>query len=80
MGAEVELPYIEFPEYTAVNMLAPGASSDALSGRFAADSVPLTGTSVSVPSKVDPSMKFAVPLGTPPSPGLAETVAVTVAA
>jgi hypothetical protein len=53
-------------------------SSDALSGRLAADSVALAGTNVSVPSNVDRSMNFTVPLGTPPSPGLAETVAVRV--
>jgi hypothetical protein len=61
-------------------VLAPCASSDALSGRLAADSVALSGTSVSVPSKVEPSMKLIVPLGAPPSPGLAETVAVRVVA
>jgi len=53
-------------------------SSDALSGSLAADFVALAGTNVSVPSKVDPRMKLMVPLGTPPSPGLAETVAVKV--
>jgi hypothetical protein len=91
MGGEVELPYtttggpdtgqhgaIEFPEYTAVNVLAPGASWDALSGRVAADSVALVGSSGRFFSKVDPSMKFTVPLGTPPPPGLADTVTVRV--
>jgi hypothetical protein len=58
--------------------LAPTESCDALSGKLAADSVALVGNSVSVSSKVEPSIKFTVPLGTPPPPGLAETVAVRV--
>jgi hypothetical protein len=65
IGAEVELPYtvtggpdtgqqgaIAFPEYTAVNVLAPGASCDALSGKLAGDSVALVGSSVCCASKV----------------------------
>jgi hypothetical protein len=58
--------------------LAPFASCDALSGKLAVDSVALAGNSVSVPSNVDPSIKFTVPLGTPPSPGLTKAVAVKV--
>src|SRR5208282_5194046 len=73
MGGEVEVPEtgtggpytgqhgaIAFPEYTAVNVLAPGASCDALSGRLAADVLALVGSSVCVASKVDPSMKFTL--------------------
>jgi hypothetical protein len=91
VGGEVALPWtktggpdteqhgaIEFPEYTAVNVLAPGTSRDALSGRVAADSVALAGSSVRFFSKVDPSMNFTVPLGIPPPPGLADTVTVSV--
>ena len=47
---------IEFPEYTAVNVLAPGASCDARSGILAADVVALLGIRVCVASAVDPSM------------------------
>ena len=68
------------PEYTAVNVFAPWVSCDALSGRLAADSVALTGISVCLFSKVDPRMKFTVPLGTPPPPGLATTLTVRVVA
>jgi hypothetical protein len=59
-------------------VFAPTASCDALSGILAEDSTTLVGNNVSVSSKVDPSMKFTVPLGTPPPPGLAETVTVSV--
>ena len=68
------------PEYTAVSVLVPGASSEALSGRLAADSVALVGSSVCVDSKLELSTMFAVPLGTPPPPVLAETVTVRVVA
>ena len=93
IAAEVALPYtgtggpvigqqgaIEFPEYTAVSVLSPGASCDALSGRVATDSVAPAGVSVSFFSTFDPSMKSTVPLGTPPPPGLADTVTVNVVA
>jgi len=93
MGAEVALPYtvtggpdtgqhgaIEFPEYSAVNVLAPSASCDALSGRVAADSVALVGSRGRFFSNLDPSMNSTVPLGTPPPPGLADTVTVRVVA
>ena len=73
-----QLVPIVFPEYTAVNVLAPVASCDALSGILTAVVVAPVGSSVCVDSKVDPSMKFTVPLGAPPPPGLAETVAVRV--
>ena len=65
-----------FPEYTAVNVLAPVASCDALSGILAEVVSTPVGSSVCVDSKVDPSMKFTVPLGAPPPAGLAVTVAV----
>lgn len=39
----------------------------------------LVGISVSVARTVDPSMYFTVPLGTPPPPGMAETVGALVA-
>jgi hypothetical protein len=50
---------IEFPEYTAVSVLAPLISLDALSGRLAADSVALVGSSVCVDSNVDPRMTLS---------------------
>jgi hypothetical protein len=59
--------------------LAPGASCDALSGRVATESAALVGSSGRFFSKVDPSIKFTVPLGTPP-PGLADTVTVRLVA
>ena len=93
MGAEVELPYtvaggpdtgqhgaIEFPEYTVVNVFAPGASFDALSGKVAKDSAALAGNNGSFFSKAELSMKLTVPLGTPPPPGLADTVTLRVVA
>jgi hypothetical protein len=42
--------------------------------------VALVGSSGRFFSKVDPSMKFTVPLGTPPPPGLADTVTARVVA
>jgi len=47
---------IEFPEYTAVIVLAPRTSCDALIGILASDVVALVGSKVCVASKVDPSM------------------------
>jgi len=69
---------IEFPEYTAVKVLEPSSSLAALSGKLAADSVALVGSSVCVDSNVDPRKNFTVPLGTPPPPGTADTVTVKV--
>ena len=69
---------IEFPEYTAVKVLSPPASCDALSGRVAADELTPVGSSVAVSSKVSPLMMFTVPLGVPPPPGMAVTVTVNV--
>ena len=67
---------IEFPEYTAVNVLSPCASCDALSGKVAAVVLTPVGISVAVSSKVPPLMMLTVPLGAPPAPGMAVTVTV----
>ena len=69
---------IVLPEYTAVKVLAPVASSDALSGMLAEVVLTPVGNRVCVDSKVDPSMKLTVPLGAPPTAGLAVTVVVSV--
>jgi hypothetical protein len=71
---------IEFPEYTAVNVLGPCASCEALSGKLAADVLAPVGSRVRVDNSVDPSMKLTVPLGTPPPPGTADTETVSVVA
>jgi hypothetical protein len=71
---------MEFPEYTAVNVFAPRASFDALRGKVAKDSVALIGINGSFFSNPELSIKFTVPLGTPPPPGLADTVTFTVVA
>lgn len=68
---------IVFPEYTTVTAFEPIASCDALSGTLAEVVLPPVGSNVWVDSKVDPSMKFTVPLGAPPPAGLAMTVAVS---
>jgi hypothetical protein len=69
---------IEFPEYTAVIVLAPCANCDALTGRLAAEVVAPVGSRVCCASRFDPSMKFTVPLGTPAPPGTAETATIRV--
>ena len=69
---------IVFPEYTAVKVLAPVASWDALSGMLAEVVLTPVGSRVWVDNKVDPFMNFTVPLGAPPPAGLAVTVAVSV--
>jgi len=69
---------IVFPEYTAVKVLTPGASWDALSGMLAEVVLTPVGIRVCVDSKVDPFMNFTVPLGAPPPAGMAVTVAVSV--
>ena len=68
----------ELPEYTAVNVLSPLASCDALSGILAAVELTPVGSSVAVSSKVAPLMMLTVPLGAPPPPGMAVTVTVRV--
>jgi hypothetical protein len=70
---------IEFPEYTAVRLLSPSASCDALRGRVAAVVLTPVGISVAVSSKVFPDLlMLTVPLGAPPLPGMAVTVTVRV--
>jgi len=73
-----QLVPIVLPEYTAVKVLAPVASWDALSGMLAEVVLTPVGNSVCVDSKVDPSMNFTVPLGAPPPAGVAVTVAFSV--
>jgi hypothetical protein len=73
-----QLVPIVLPEYTAVNVLEPAASCDALSGILAAVELTPVGNNVAVSNNVDPLMMFTVPLGAPPPPGLAVTVAVRV--
>ena len=70
---------MEFPEYTAVNVLAPPASCDALRRQeLTAVKLGPVGSSVADSRKVGPSIRFPVPLGAPPTPGLAVTVTVRV--
>lgn len=73
-----QLVPIVLPEYTAVKVLAPIASWDALSAMLAEVVLTPVGSRVSVESKVDPRMNFTVPLGAPPPAGLAVRVAVSV--
>ena len=47
---------MRFPEYTAVIVLAPGSSCDALIGMLAAEVVAPVGSKVCVASKFDPSI------------------------
>jgi hypothetical protein len=61
-----------------VIVLSPAASCDALSGKLAAVELAPVGSSVAVSSKLDPSIRFTVPLGAPPTPGMAVTVTVRV--